>query len=451
MFQEPGWVGSFNLCSGSLPLIVTTSNHFLWSPMLQLTGLSVVGYRSFAQPLEFELRPLTLLYGRNNAGKSAVLRLLPIIADSVADGAASPFDIARVTGTDASFLDALARGSSQSERKRLDLTLNWSDGSGGGWQDEYQLKYIDEADRTVITALTILDTVGSLHFTAKAQPYPDHLQYLNGSNGPGSSEAMIEPGFMGLVPSPDSGVDTLNELRRRLLSLRHKIQWLKSVRARWDRLVTKTGSDHLLLESDGTYAAEAMLTDDAIFDEVRRWYAGPDIRRQLEKSEFARRWRILLNPPAGDLRDIDLLDTGEGMIQVLPVLVACAQARQRGCGSILAIEEPESHLHANAQQALAAHLSEIAAAPTSPTIIAETHSRILLLGIQLAIAEGRLPPERCCIYWIDQEATGESVLSKVEFDQHGRPTGGWPQTAFDEDQVLARRLLDRQMQGGAFG
>ena len=81
--------------------------------MLKLTGISAVGYRSFAQPLELELRPLTLLYGRNNAGKSAVLRLLPIIADSISDGAASPFDITRVTGDGASFLDALARGSAQ--------------------------------------------------------------------------------------------------------------------------------------------------------------------------------------------------------------------------------------------------------------------------------------------------------------------------------------------------
>jgi predicted ATPase len=419
--------------------------------MFQLTGISAVGYRSFAQPLEFELRPLTLLYGRNNAGKSAVLRLLPIIADSVADGATSPFDIARVTRDGASFLDTLARGSTQRDLKRLALTLVWSHQDGRRQQDEYQLKYIDEADRTIIAALTIRDPTGHVQFAAEAQPYPDHLSYRNATNNCTSPDVMIDPGFIGLVPSPNSGITALNELRQRMVSLRRNIQWLQSVRTRWDRLVTKTGSAYRLLAPDGSHAAEALLTDGSVFEEVKRWYAGPDIMRQLDASEFSRRWRILLNPPAGELRDIDLLDTGEGMIQVLPVLVACALARKRGNGSILAIEEPESHLHANAQQALAAHLCEIAAAASPPTIIAETHSRVLLLGVQLAIAEGRLPPERCCVYWVDQEVTGESILTKVEFDRHGRFKGGWPQTAFDEDQALARRLLDRQMQGGVFG
>jgi predicted ATPase len=108
-------------------------------------------------------------------------------------------------------------------------------------------------------------------------------------------------------------------------------------------------------------------------------------------------------------------------------------------------------LHANAQQALADHLCEIAAGISAPTIVVETHSRVLMLGVQLAISEGRLPPDRVRAYWIDQEPTGESIATPVDFDRHGRPLGGWPQAAFDEDQALARRLLDRQLQGGAFG
>jgi predicted ATPase len=136
---------------------------------------------------------------------------------------------------------------------------------------------------------------------------------------------------------------------------------------------------------------------------------------------------------------------------VLPVLVAAALARTRGDAAMLAIEEPESHLHANAQQALADHLCEIAAGASPPTIVIETHSRVLMLGVQLALAEGRLPPERVRAYWIDQEGTGESIATPVDFDPHGRPLKGWPQTAFDEDQALARRLLDRQLQSRAFG
>jgi predicted ATPase len=37
-------------------------------------------YRVFEQRQRLELKPLTLLFGHNSAGKSAALRLLPILA-----------------------------------------------------------------------------------------------------------------------------------------------------------------------------------------------------------------------------------------------------------------------------------------------------------------------------------------------------------------------------------
>jgi hypothetical protein len=377
-----------------------------------------------------------------------VLRLLPILADSVADDAASPFEIARVAGPGASFLDVVNRGSGL---KRLSLTLHWSDPAGHHYRDVFHLRYIDEADAVAISAFELIGPDDQTQLRAEAEPYPDQGRYT--VTRPADDAVSIVPGFVGLVPAANCEVLVLRGLRERLLGLRRNIQWLQSVRTRWGRLVTKTGSRHRMLGPDGAQAAEILLTDERVFEEVARWYAGHDIGRRLDQTAAAVGQpihRLLLNPQAGPIRDIDLLDTGEGMIQVLPVLVACALARERGERAILAIEEPESHLHGNAQQALANHLCEIAAGNKPPTIVVETHSRILLLAIQLAIAEDRLPPEFCRAYWIDQEASGESIATKVDFDGHGGPKGGWPPAAFVEDQALARRLLDQQLQGGAF-
>jgi hypothetical protein len=422
--------------------------------MFKLTGLSTIDYRSFPGRLDLELRPLTLLYGRNNAGKSAVLRLLPILADSIADGATSPFDIGRVAGPGASFLDVPARAGDAASLKHLTLALDWTDADGQRCRDAFAIKYIDEANQTIIAGYGCSGPKGPT-FRADAEPWPDHETYRVTVDDDGSAEQAIRPRFAGLVPATDPALPpALTALRERLLRLRGQIQWLRSVRSRWPRLVTRTGRRFGLLDADGANAAEAVLTDQPVFDAVAAWYARPEIRRHLEQAAAAVGqpiYRLLLNPSSGPSRDIDLLDTGEGMIQVLPVLVAAALARTRGDAGILAVEEPESHLHANAQQALADHLCEIAADASAPTIVVETHSRVLMLGVQLALAEGRLPPERVRAYWIDQESTGESIATPVDFDRHGRPLGGWPQAAFDEDQALARRLLDRQLQGGAFG
>jgi hypothetical protein len=421
--------------------------------MFKLTGLSTGGYRAFPDRLDLELRPLTLLYGRNNAGKSAVLRLLPILADSVADGATSPFDIGRVAGAGASFLDVPARAGKAAGLKQMALALDWSDDDGQRCRDGFVIKYIDEANQTIIAGYKCSGPDG-LTFRAAAEPWPEHENYRVSADN-GSDEQVVQPRFAGLVPAADPALPpALAALRGRLLTLRGQIQWLRSVRSRWSRLVTRTGRRFGLLDADGANAAEVVVTDPAVFDDVAAWYARPEIGRRLERAEATvgqPMHRLLLNPSSGPLRDIDLLDTGEGMIQVLPVLVAAALARTRGSAGILAVEEPESHLHANAQQALANHFCEIASGADAPTIVVETHSRVLMLGVQLALAEGRLAPERVRAYWIDQEPTGESIATLVKFDRHGRPLGGWPQAAFDEDQALARRLLDQQLQGGAFG
>ena len=410
-----------------------------------LSGISVAGYRSFPQRLELDLRPLTLLYGRNNAGKSAILRLLPIIGASIADSASSAFDISAVSGPGSGFLDAVSQGN---ELKRIDLSLKWAGPENAVLRDRFGLKYIDEIDQVIVDRLEIFDGDDHLALKLTAEPYPDQRHYQ--ADVRNFAPKNIEPLFEGLVPRHDHGIETLGALRQRLLGLRHRIQWLKSVRTRWDRLVAKTGNQYRTLASDGAHAAEILLSDKQTKNEAAEWYARSEIARGLEVLEqVPRRYRILLNPETS-AHQVDLLDTGEGMIQVLPVLVASSLARQQGSNAILAIEEPESHLHGNAQQALAMHLCKIAASERPPTILAETHSRILMLGIQLAIAERRIAPERVCCYWVDQEASGASLATKVEFDRFGRPIQGWPSVAFEEDQALARRLLDRQLQGGAF-
>ena len=51
------------------------------------TALVISRYRAFADDVTLPLRPLTLIYGRNNSGKSALARALAIIGASVDEGA----------------------------------------------------------------------------------------------------------------------------------------------------------------------------------------------------------------------------------------------------------------------------------------------------------------------------------------------------------------------------
>jgi predicted ATPase len=54
--------------------------------MMRLSSLSVENYRAFVAADRVALRPLTIVFGYNSSGKSALLRLLPYVADVLGDG-----------------------------------------------------------------------------------------------------------------------------------------------------------------------------------------------------------------------------------------------------------------------------------------------------------------------------------------------------------------------------
>jgi predicted ATPase len=159
----------------------------------------------------------------------------------------------------------------------------------------------------------------------------------------------------------------------------------------------------------------------------------------------------MVEPVAKPLVQVPLQDTGEGLIQVLPVLVAAARLRSTGhrLPRILAVEEPESHLHPRLHAALTEHFCRWASLPDPPQIVIETHSENILLRVQIAIAEGTLSRDLVAVYWIRQDPEGRSRAELVKFDLQGRPLENWPPGVFHENLDQARKLLaarrDRQV------
>src|SRR5262245_32693289 len=89
---------------------------------MRLAGVSVENYRSFVDATSIELRPLTLLFGYNSAGKSAALRVLPLVAASTEPKQVAPLALDTDAARGASFKDLLSRQSS-SPTLRLGLTF----------------------------------------------------------------------------------------------------------------------------------------------------------------------------------------------------------------------------------------------------------------------------------------------------------------------------------------
>ena len=122
---------------------------------------------------------------------------------------------------------------------------------------------------------------------------------------------------------------------------------------------------------------------------------------------------------------VNIADVGIGVSQVLPVVVAVIAAEP---GQLVYLEQPELHLHPRAQVALARVLAD--AAKRGVRVVVETHSSLLLLGIQTLVAEGDLPPELVKLHWFTRREDGVTEVNSADLDEAGA-YGEWPEDFAD--------------------
>lgn len=144
---------------------------------------------------------------------------------------------------------------------------------------------------------------------------------------------------------------------------------------------------------------------------------------------------------------INIADVGAGVSQVLPVLVAMLAARP---GQLVYIEEPELHLHPRAQWRLATIMAETA--KRGVRLVIETHSSVLLRGVQTLVAKGELDPELVALHWFTLDPnTGATTVSSAEMDENGA-YGDWPEdfddTALDVEQQYHEAVEKRMFGDG---
>lgn len=131
---------------------------------------------------------------------------------------------------------------------------------------------------------------------------------------------------------------------------------------------------------------------------------------------------------------VNLADVGFGVSQVLPVLVALLAAEP---GQLVYLEQPELHLHPRAQVALAGPLVE--AAKRGVRVVAETHSDLLLLAVQTAVAKGEIAPDQVMLHWFERDDEGVSHVTSQEPDETGA-FADWP-VDFGAVRIQAEREL----------
>ncbi|MCU1453841.1 MAG: hypothetical protein JWN46_1987 [Acidimicrobiales bacterium] len=412
---------------------------------MRLTGLTVENWKSFREPSHLELRPLTILLGRNNAGKSALTRLPLLLAAGFGGqvGPPLPFDLSQADVgrilPDVIY-KRLAHGS-------VTLAADLQTQASDSLRVTFRVQNIDELKLQLLTEWSVSkngDKVAELLWIgsdprASIQPYRDSV-----------SDVDILLAFDGLVPRPDQDSELTEVFTSVLSDLSEKlfVTYLGPFREQPKRSYEYPGTDPDHVGTHGAGVAGILGSDalrrqgrlvgqvaDGMEDLIGPW------RLAVEPSGDAFRLELVSTSDAA-LR-INLVDVGTGVSQVMPIVVQRVMDRNQEDHDFLeVVEQPELHLHPRAHLPLA-DLYITGAQRTGAQFVVETHSENFVLRVRRRIAEGLFDPDLLALYYIEHDGQ-EATVRRIEIGPLG-DVDYWPSGVFSEDYEETRHLAEAQL------
>ncbi|GAA2250570.1 hypothetical protein GCM10010232_43120 [Streptomyces amakusaensis] len=406
---------------------------------------SLENYRCFRERQEVELGKITVVLGRNNSGKSAVVRALPLLSAGIRGDSPYPLDLDLIQGFTPSFAD-LIHGSSP--HGRIQIGASFANEGGNVISATAEVQNISNQGMHLVSVLEIScgGEVVNLSWVPSVDAYsPEKRAYLVDGQ-------QRKVGFRGLLPDPADWADSVGGVRGVTGMIREEldeIRYLGPFRKSPERFfrsparalgsVGSRGEKAL-----GMLAADEMYGRGRIGREVNDLLMGILPGWRLEVTDVGSGMYI---PKLRSLRDTDLVvhidDVGTGVVQFLPIVIQRAVDRVQPPAKpvIEIVEEPELHLHPSAHAAIADLYVE-AVQDSKVRFLVETHSENFLLRLRRRVAERKLRSEDMKIYFVEQ-AEGSATLRKIEVDALGN-LDYWPRGVFAEDFEEVRALADAQ-------
>ena len=411
-----------------------------------ITKITVKGFKSIAEECAIDIRPLTILAGANSSGKSSFIQPLLMLKQTLEapyDPGPLLIDGPNVQFTEASqFLSTLSSGE-RADRFQIQIEiLEYGLGLGS----------VQTIFRKGHSGIEIVN------MTVDNPPYLSESITLSPNMPKVISSRCTLKSLPGSYQSRHSDTPTMitESVNREITKSIH----LRGLRGNPERNYRLTGTDFGYPGTFENYVATLIhqwqeRTDKPLetlgnpFDkydlgeEFQNYqnYSNPaailaEVLDMLGLTRHVRAKKIgdtrielqvsrLLYDRINETDMVNIADVGFGVSQVLPVLVALIAARP---SQLLYLEQPELHLHPRAQVALARVLAD--AAKRGVRVVAETHSSLLLLGVQTLVAEGDLSPELVKLHWFSRREDGVTEVNSADLDETGA-YGEWPEDFAD--------------------
>lgn len=429
-----------------------------------ITKITVAGYKSISQERSIEIMPLTILAGANSSGKSSIMQPLLLLKQTLEasydpgalllDGPNVKFTstdqlLSRIGNTKhvAAFQAGVDIGStiSLSTSFKKVLSKGFDVESTTYSMGEEKLTFYQNMSKPQLSLLSprlkklnknykSLGGVSVVRNRCFLYPFVD---FGNADN----DESIFNSLMLNLSLSL-----TLPDLEILLEPTITQIIHVPGLRGIPERTYPMTASGKTFPGTFENYTASV----------IAHWQASLNAEYleslSQELNALGLTWKVIAKPVSdtqveiqvarlpktskGNVSDmVSIADVGVGVSQTLPVLVALHAAKP---GQLVYIEQPEIHLHPRAQTAMAQILAN--AAKRGVRVVVETHSSLLILGVQTLVAEGEISPELIKLHWFERR-NGRTEITSRDLDETGA-FGDWPEDFADVALEAQSRYLD---------
>ena len=404
--------------------------------------ITIEGYKSIAAPRSVEIDGLTILAGANSSGKSSFMQPLLLMKQTIEnefDSGSLLLDGANVKLTDSSEIISKVPGSNSSsfsvtldiEEEQIGASYKFN-AKRGITIDKLSISGGDFKENSIIRLGMKTAEVEAILDTEEFAPFKKMMADFDGV----SWKVVRDRCFLGVRLQSNkrfpfsAGVLPAEKLKKLTSDMIH----VPGLRGNPERSYKVASSDSKFPGSFERYIASILHRWKNNRTHQKKFIALVDQLKNLGLATAIdvsiindTRLEILISRHKGCANTksdyVNIADVGFGVSQTLPVLVALLTAKR---GQVVYIEQPELHLHPRAQY----ELSKIIASAVTDggvNVIIETHSSILIRGIQILVAKKLLRGEQVNLNWFTQDVTtGQTQITKSTLDRYGA-FGEWPE------------------------
>lgn len=402
-------------------------------------------YKLFKEEQDLELKPLTILIGKNSSGKSSITKLLPILEYSLSG---------HLDGNEPLLLenDGIELGS---EFKDLlygkhevgELAFKFTTDDGGFIPNDNTILEIRIASGTRISDLpkiTFWRLYNSSQKVRKEFRYKDVLKkYMDSIT---SNE--INPRFNGFFLNEESTWDSslYSWYQNRGLDL--NTNYIGPYRHIPSSIIKSKNniSNKLGIKGEEAYpylVRDALYYNGEILNKLSNWYQenfdGWGLNVNLDNKPNYELELVRDSPSMS----INFSQVGQGMIQSLPMILSSFIPTDK-YDLVNIFEQPELHLHPAAHGPLAERFAK-STKEGSKRYLIETHSQNFVLRLRRLVAEGKLDKDNLRIYYVNFDGEkGQSNLKRINVADDGK-VDYWPADVFSETLIETKAIRSAQM------